>query len=221
MYIDIRPQTIHQWLAVELIQKRLILKEFSIIKSWQQQGWLPNNCLEGQLSLFRTHFFVFHQLYHFKKHILTANTGDLSIHALEIRYEPTSIEPTSINTKSIDKTRNNAQSRETVSQLECNTSLSHLDSLMHYYLDWRPFFETTHEEVTILLRFATFGISEPYRLQSAFQRFELAPPTSAQSIKARYRKLVQKHHPDKGGDPALIQTINQDRTLLMQWLQYQ
>lgn len=199
MYFNLQPREITEWLEYELITQRKKLKEYEIISQWKQNKWLPENCLSNNLTLFRTHFFIFHQLFHFHKKLLTAQQGLLEIHALSIFY--------------IERCPKPKQAK--------NCQISNTDHLMHYYLDWRPLFETTQAQIQSLMQFASVGISEPYRLQQAFQNFEIKPPTSTQEIKQKYRKLVMRHHPDKGGDVQAIQAVNADKALLMRWLEHQ
>ena len=194
-----------QWLNTELISLGKTLKEYEIIRAWKQLGWLPSNCLDSSLQLFRTHFFIFHQLFHFQKSLLTQQTGRLSIHTLEIKYE------------AIEANENAFDIQETGP----TQALSQLDSLLHYYLDWRPMFETQADEIQRLMEFAAAGISKPHRLEEALRRFQLSLPLSAHNIKREYRKLAKRHHPDKGGSVGEIQLINEDKVLLMYWLNHQ
>lgn len=205
MYFNLRPNYMTQWLYTELISSRNTLKEYEIIGKWKQLGWLPSNCLGSSLQLFRTHFFIFHQLFHFHKRLLAQRAGRLNIHTLEIKYEEA------------DQNVSNKEIKEGFRIQE----LCKLDSLLHYYLDWRPLFETKSDEIQRLMEFAAAGISKPHRLQEALHRFELTPPLSAQKIKHQYRKLAKRHHPDKGGSLSEIQMINEDKVLLMHWLNHQ
>ena len=54
-------------------------------------------------------------------------------------------------------------------------------------------------------------------LAQAHGVFELPAPSSAQQVKQRYRSLVQQHHPDKGGDTANIQAVNQAFLILQRY----
>jgi len=53
-------------------------------------------------------------------------------------------------------------------------------------------------------------------LEYAVKLFGISPPLTAQSIKCSYRRLIQKHHPDKGGSVELAQLINAARGLLLE-----
>lgn len=41
-----------------------------------------------------------------------------------------------------------------------------------------------------------------------YEILEVDPKASDSEIRSNYKKLVLKHHPDKGGDPDLIKEIN-------------
>lgn len=202
MYFVLQPDYIAQWLQQELVDQRKVFKEFEIISHWKKKRWLPPQCLATSLSLFRTHFFIFHQLYHFHQELQRSQRGSLGIHALCVRF--------------------NASTRTLVRPTKSkNTALAPLESLQQYYLDWRPLFETSLEDVQKLLEFAHAGVSQPYRLQEATKRFQLTLPTNRGQIKDAYRRLVTLHHPDKGGAIEKIQLINEDRALLLNWLDHQ
>lgn len=206
MFFNLTPSYTMAWLHHELVIERKTLKEFEIIQAWQIQQWLPKNCLRSELLLFRTHFYIFHQLYSLKRKLLTQGQGDLDVYTLGTVYAEQPIE----SKKTPDKKQRNS-----------TRQLSQLDGLLHYYLDWKPLFETDAKEIERLMKFAQAGISQPYRLKTAFKRFEITPPTSEKAIKQAYRKLAMKYHPDKGGNIHDIQSINEDKSLLMRWLQHQ
>ncbi|HBF06792.1 MAG TPA: hypothetical protein DHW71_00820 [Gammaproteobacteria bacterium] len=200
MFIHLRPQQLHQWLEEKLINEKQVLKEFQIIRAWQEQNWLPESALSSTLGLFRTHFFVFHQLYYFHQHLLMTKKGWLDIHTLNIEFKP---------------------EMPALPITEQSKGIEQIDPLVEYYMDWRPLFETSEQQIQQLMSFAQAGFHQPYRLQAAFDRFEISPPTTAMAIKKAYRRLAKVHHPDKGGAVEDIQMINEDKDLLFKWLENQ
>lgn len=44
-------------------------------------------------------------------------------------------------------------------------------------------------------------------LEDALNIFELDAPVPMQALKAQYRKLAQRHHPDKGGNSETFKKI--------------
>jgi len=44
---------------------------------------------------------------------------------------------------------------------------------------------------------------------SYYSTLGVAPSSSADEIRSAYRKLVVKHHPDKGGDPKIFTAVQE------------
>ncbi len=80
------------------------------------------------------------------------------------------------------------------------------DPMRDYYLDWRHYHDTTREDVAELLRSFWRGLDGGAR-QDALQTLELAEGATDSEIKQRYQRLAQRHHPDRGGDPAYFMEI--------------
>jgi len=51
------------------------------------------------------------------------------------------------------------------------------------------------------------GVKE-LSVQEAYHILQVAPGACPEVIKAAYRALARKHHPDQGGDPAMMQRLN-------------
>ena len=51
--------------------------------------------------------------------------------------------------------------------------------------------------------------------EEAYAVLGLAPGASAEAIKAAHRRLMQEHHPDRGGDPEKAAKINRARDILL------
>jgi hypothetical protein len=205
MIFNLTPLNTMNWLHNSLVIEKKTLREFDIIQAWRAKQWLPDNCIRTELLLFRTHFYIFHQLYVLKKQLITHYQGDINIHTLGSYYMDKPVNDQEKN--KLDKNK--------------DTQLHQHDGLLHYYLDWKPLFETDAAEIGRLKQFIGSGISQPYALKNAFERFQLTPPTNELAIKKAYRKLAIKHHPDKGGRIQDIQRINEEKSLLIRWLQHQ
>jgi len=94
-------------------------------------------------------------------------------------------------------------------------ALAEADPLRDYYLDLANLDATGEAEVERLLadfwqRFA--GADER---AAALAVLGLADPVDAATIKQRYRELVMRHHPDRGGDTRRLQELNE----AMAWLE--
>ena len=102
--------------------------------------------------------------------------------------------------------------------LSQNTTLSDsVDAkLAAYYLDWSEYEKTDADEVSRLLNSFYKGISLPGNRDSALKTLQIdsTNPTKA-TIKQQYRKLAQKHHPDRGGDQDIFIGLRQAYEYLM------
>ena len=54
------------------------------------------------------------------------------------------------------------------------------------------------------------------RISDAMRILQVTPPFSEKQIKIAHRRLMQKHHPDKGGSPEYAIKINKAKEVLMQ-----
>ncbi len=145
----------------------------------------------NSLDLFRRHFIVFHCLYRIRDHWRAQGHADLGINALQIQRLPYSC-PRS-------------------------TSPARMDSLRNYYLDWRNWVNTDAAEVERLLRgFQTRAHANQLR-DDALRTLGLTDPVHTAVIKKTYRRLVMRHHPDRGGDTQQLQNLNAAMTVLSAW----
>ena len=142
--------------------------------------------LRDPLSLFQSHFIVFNALYQLQDTWLRNKIGLLQIHCSCIRRNPWQAGQSGV-----------------ISQ----------DKLRAYYLDWTNLSDTDQLQAEALLDsfwLAFAGMPNQVQdnnmpLQQALDIFNLTTPYSSQQLKQQYRKLLHKHHPDKGGNNA--QTI--------------
>ncbi|WP_394242137.1 DNA-J related domain-containing protein [Halopseudomonas laoshanensis] len=147
--------------------------------------------LREPLSLFQAHFLLFHVLHRLSDRLANERL-EIEVHALRIRLLPRRGGSDGIVTP---------------------------DPLRAYYLDWDQWLTTQGDDVEKLLqgfRQGPFSVPQD-ELAQAHGVFELPAPSSAQQVKQRYRSLVQQHHPDKGGDTANIQAVNQAFLILQRY----
>ncbi len=139
-------------------------------------------CLRNNLSLFQTHFFLFHALYQLRDQLWGEKKACLNISALNIQLLP-------------------------VSQNHTQDIASH-DPLREYYLDLNNLENTNEAEIEDLLtQFWQRFLTDDER-GNALLELELTDPVDWPVIKSRYRQLAMQHHPDRGGDEAKLQAIN-------------
>jgi len=163
--------------------------EYELLKHLQAEKveGFPEQSLTEPLPLFRMHFLLHHALYQLRDQLWHRQTGHLEITPLCIRI---------------------------MSYQAASAALAEPDPLRHYYLDWNNLLNTSADDVTQLLNqfWAKFHTGE--QQQAALAVLELVPPVDFAVIKQQYRRLVMIHHPDRGGDTARLQAINQAMAVL-------
>ena len=160
------------------------------------------------LTLFRSHFLLFHLLYRLQDRWFSENRGQLNIHTTDIHLQV------------IDLAENFVDSCP-----QGSLQAPHVDdSIRSYYLDYREFLNTQEDDVLRLIddfwgRMAGYSIQpidDELRLK-AQQRLDLEGQTlSVQSVKQQFRSLCQTNHPDKGGDPQVFRQICDAKEVLLQ-----
>jgi len=166
------------------------ISEFDLIKRLEADGHtgFDKDCLRSNLSLFQTHFLLFHSLYLLRDELASNGREHLDIQPLCIQLIPTS-----------SKHSNQSQS---------NTALDAHDPLRDYYLDLNHFDNTQNADVDALLnQFWQRFVSNDDRL-TALAVLELQDPVDWPTIKTQHRRLAMQHHPDRGGDAERLQAIN-------------
>ena len=165
------------------------LSEYALIKTLQQPPWcvFENVDLADTLVMFRCHFVLFNALYTLSDIWREEGIGELDIHTLNIRLMPAR---------------------------QHSAGLTESDSLKAYYLNWDNFTATTSGDVEALLddfwqRITTGNVAKT-DVESARQvmGFGSEDALSSAAIKKRYRQLLQRHHPDKGGSTEVSQEIS-------------
>ncbi len=167
------------------------ISEYDLIK-WLEadgQAGFDKDCLRTSLSLFQTHFLLFHSLYLLRD---------------ELREEYLDINPLRIQLTSFSAGHRSG-----------NTIGTH-DRLRDYYLDLKHLENTRDNDVDALLnRFWRRFSSNDARL-AALDVLELQDPVDWPTIKAQHRRLAMQHHPDRGGDVSRLQAINAAMNTLAQ-----
>lgn len=172
------------------------MSEHALIKALQEPPWqlFDAEALRDDLSLFQTHFIVFNSLYRWRAEWRQQQQCELVISALAIVQEP----------------------------WQAGTAaLTDVDRLAEYYLDWQNLTNTSGEDVADLLKGFWQRVGSPQtvtvtptELAQAQELFDW-PQTQTQTtmadpeaeLKRRYRQLLHKNHPDKGGNTATTQKL--------------
>jgi hypothetical protein len=186
--------TFEQHLLKVLLLHPAGLSEFELIQKLETEGQPGFNadCLKGNLSLFQTHFFLFHSLYLLSEQLVPGNDLEnnyrLEISPLCIQLIPQKDNP--------------------------GASIATHDPLRDYYLDLNNQKAINETEVNQLLtRFWERFISNDER-RDALQELDLQDPVEWHIIKKQHRRLAMLHHPDRGGDEERLQAINAAMELL-------
>lgn len=171
------------------------LGEYALLQQLRRDGGqlLDPASLSDSLALFRNHFLIFNSLYRLRDELWRRQQAHLSISTLRIQLLPY------------------AAAGE--------AALIDDDPLRRYYLDMEHFHRTGAEEVERLLGTFWQRLRGGDDHDAALQLFGLTASQAAQpgQLKRRFRQLVSQHHPDRGGETARLQAVNQAREILQRY----
>lgn len=180
------------------------VSEFELIRTLQREPYelLSERALRGSLSLFQTHFLIFHCLYRLRDEWRAEQLCDLRIEPLAIACEPL------------------ASSRgQRLPAAE--------DKLRAYYLDLSHFDNTSGADVEDLLSSFWSGVSQPRDMVRADERSQAmvimdldTMPESQRQLKRIYRQQVHQNHPDKGGETQAMHSLQWAYQVLSQVLRH-
>lgn len=198
-------QTLNPYLAPILseihrfLDKHALTNEHSLIKHLQLHATPPFD--QFQLSqakdLFNAHFLCMHALYHLKKQYAQNQQYHLRIHAVQIER----IDFNGVN--KADTSRHSVFSQPAQS-----------DPLEQYYLNPRHYFETQEDDIQAMLKSFWQGYLAQDQKQSSLDILGLPKHADAKMVQQQYRRLAQKHHPDKGGCAQRFNEIREAKTVL-------
>ncbi len=187
---------------VEILEEHVQgLSEHKLLYALSDRGFLEFNpqLLSEELSLFQTHFFLFHVLYRLRDLLHEQQRYELEIFCLEIRLKPY---------------------RDTTAQAQGQSQgLAQIDPLREYYLDVKQLHETDAAEVRQMLN-GFYQRLEAYEQQRealevlGLEDRGLGATVSIHTVRRRYRALVKQHHPDRGGDREKFHAVENAMELL-------
>jgi hypothetical protein len=160
------------------------ISEYELIQALENSGnaVFSTDRLRNNLSLFQTHFFLFHHLYQLREDLWEKGEARLDI------------SPLCIQLLSINDTP--------------DTALSDHDPLRDYYLQLDNLENTNAEDVDMLLSKFWLRFVRNDEREAALAELELQDPVDWGTIKTQHRRLAMQHHPDRGGDAERLQAIN-------------
>ena len=150
-------------------------------------GLPPDRPIAG-LPLFRNHFVLFHTLYRLRDRLRTSRAGDLRIDPFCIELLPYDGGP---------------------------TALGPHDALRDYYLDLDNLAATGEADVARLLTGFRAQLRRREHRAEALSELELSEPVDDAAIRRQYRRLVMRHHPDRGGEAERLQSLNRALEVLL------
>lgn len=165
------------------------ISEFDLIQALRGRDdtGLARADLRDNLTLFHVHFLLFHTLYRLRDELWSGGEGHLDISPLCIALRP--YEP-------------------------AVAGLAAHDPLREYYLDLNHLEQTSAEDVGDLLAQFWLRTHAGEHRAEALRVLGLQDPVDRDTIKRTYRRLAMQHHPDRGGDKARLQELNE----AMAWL---
>ena len=169
----------------------ILLQHPTGIREYDLMEALDQRCVEGfgqvafadQLSMFQSHFVLFHCLHVLRDRLHQSDEAGLDIHCLSIKLTPY---------------------KDAIGGLP-----NKHDPLRDYYLDLKNFDKTDAKEVSRLMNDFWQRFVAMDDRQQALEQLGLADPVEYVDIKSRYRRLVMEYHPDRGGDHERLQMINE------------
>lgn len=166
------------------------LSEYELLKQLknEQQPLFISANLSDVLSLFRSHFVLFHALYLLRDSLRSGGQLDLKISPLHICLQPIA-------------------THSTIQSQMPNLS----DPLRAYYLDLDNLSTTDREAVEHLLNSSLTSLQPSQHLSDALAELGIEQPLhtlASEDLRSHYRKLVSRHHPDRGGCTERLQRIN-------------
>lgn len=157
------------------------LSEHEVIKRLLESGeHFSDTAQSGELALFQKHFLVMNALYQIQDSMREWGLR-LQIDPLLIRFIPS------------------GQSAELGGM-----DVTHSEPLRAYYLDWNHLHETSESDVAALLNsfWDRYYAIDKQADALAKLGFNEGDEWDWSTIQMRYRQLITKHHPDKGGEQA-------------------
>lgn len=199
--------SVTQALEAELDTLRRGVSEYLLIKKLSEAPYhlFDPDALREPLTLFQTHFVLFHCLYRLKLKLAEQYTGELTVSALSIQLRA-------------------FPSSHRAVQHETLVAVSRDDSLQRYYLDWQHFGTTQSQDVEQMLdsfwqnmHTYTNVKVRPEDIERACALLQLVEEDWRNSaiVKRQYRKLQHQYHPDKGGDLQSAQRLTWAYQILM------
>jgi hypothetical protein len=153
------------------------LSEYELLRRLDQAQQFPALAAEPDLALFQKHFLVMNALYRLQESLWREDRLHLQVTPLHIAIMA-------------------ADPAASGQEVAADSSAA----LRDYYLDWRQLEQTDGVAVAQLLGAFWQRLRADDRREQALAALELGPDSTWAQIKAQYRRLAARAHPDRGGD---------------------
>lgn len=162
-----------------------------LAQRWPDSLFAEPGALRDPLQLFRLHFLLFNRLYLLADQLAPERLA-LDIHVLKI----------------VLRTRSAGED-----------AIQLADPLRAYYLDWAQWRQTNADDVQRLLNsfWQGRGAVSDAEVDEALAVMEFTAEPTPAALKRRYRSLLSRHHPDRGGSTARAQEINRAMLILQRY----
>lgn len=172
------------------------IREYELMQKLGEEGFLPGareacggrDAGDGDLYLYRSHFFLFHVLYRLRDRLLREKRYKLSIFCLDIRLGPFTDAGDSEDAGSPSDVGGTG-----------NLPIGH-DPVATYYLDLNNMEGVSEEDVRRMISGFFDRLEAYYRRNEDLALLGLPPGATPGEIRHRYRTLAFEYHPDTGGD---------------------
>jgi hypothetical protein len=178
-------------LLAELAERPDGISEFDLIRRLQAREDAPEfhrSALREPLSLYRTHFMLFHCLHRLGTQ-LASRGQDLEVNCLRVRIVPR--KPGAAG------------------------AIGDADPMRAFYLDLSNLENVDAAQVEAMLGAFWERLARDDQRDQALQTLGLEDPVTDAEIKAQYRRLAMRHHPDRGGDEETLKGLNEAVALLI------
>lgn len=179
------------------------ISEFELINHLDQDASTPffKPDMSDPWALFQVHFWLFHHLYLLK--LSLRDEGEtLDIVATRIRRFR-------LDSESAANSGPHNCDEDAVSGAEGSdqTAIGMADPMQAYYLDLDNLEQETPAGVASKLDAFWLRLAEPGQQHVDWQTLGLEPPVSAKELQQQYRRLCQRHHPDRGGSAKQFRAV--------------
>lgn len=174
------------------------ISEFELIQVLNNDPDIPftKPNMTDSWMLFQCHFWLFHCLYLLQVELLSTTGEMLDIIATRVRLLPSTSPFSQVNRLSNSETPQHQFGLPAAG-----------DTMRAYYLDLDNLDRETPQSINDKLKAFWRGLSVGPAQPDDWVVMGLQPPVTSDELRLQYRRLCQKHHPDRGGDAQAFRAV--------------